>query len=78
MFKEKLKIFLFGTDFDIQYKKNNIMKRLTTLFAFCSIILTSSCTGPSGPPGYDNIGKVFEATINFNQGNDYSTLITFP
>jgi len=21
MFKEKLKIFLFGTDFDIQYKK---------------------------------------------------------
>jgi len=78
MFKEKLKIFLFGTDFDIQYKKNNIMKRLTTLFAFCSIILTSSCTGPAGPPGYDNIGKVFEATINFNQGNDYSTLITFP
>ena len=65
MFKERLKIFLFGTDFDIEYKKNNIMKRLTTLFAFCTIILTSSCTGPAGPPGYDNIGKVFEASKTF-------------
>ncbi|RZP11347.1 MAG: collagen-like protein [Flavobacteriales bacterium] len=54
------------------------MERLTTLFAICTIILTFSCTGPAGPPGYDNIGKVFEATINFNQDNDYSRLITFP
>lgn len=57
------------------------MKKLSLLFTICTFVLISSCTGPAGPPGppgYDNLGQVFETTINFNQGNNYSRLITYP
>jgi hypothetical protein len=57
------------------------MKKLSLLFTICTFVLFSSCTGPAGPPGppgYDNLGQVFETTINFNQGNSYSRLITYP
>ena len=57
------------------------MKKLSLLFAVCTFVLISSCTGPAGPPGpagYDNLAQVFEATINFNEGNNYSRLITYP
>ncbi len=57
------------------------MKKLSLLFAVCTFIIFSSCEGPAGPPGppgYDNLAQVFEATINFNEGNSYSRLITYP
>jgi hypothetical protein len=54
------------------------MKKLSLLFTLCAFVLLSSCTGPAGPPGYDNFAKVFEATANFNPGNSYSRLVTFP
>ena len=69
--------FLFGTDFDYIQKKY-IMKKLFTPLALFFTIFITSCTGPAGPPGYDNLGKVFETTINFNQGNGYARLVTFP
>lgn len=57
------------------------MKKLSLLFATFSFILLSSCTGPAGPPGpagYDNLAQVFETTINFNEGNGFSRLISYP
>ena len=54
------------------------MKKLFIPVVLCLITFITSCTGPEGPPGYDNLGKVFETTINFNQGNGYARLVTFP
>ncbi len=57
------------------------MKKLSLLFTLCAFVLFSSCEGPQGPPGapgYSELGQVFEANINFNQGNGYSRLITYP
>lgn len=54
------------------------MKKLPLLFTLCVFVLLSSCTGPAGPPGYSGLGQVFEATANFNPGNSYSKLVTFP
>jgi hypothetical protein len=54
------------------------MKKLFIPIILCLITFITSCTGPEGPPGYDNLGKVFETTINFNQGNGYARLVTFP
>tara|TARA_R110000787_G_scaffold17180_2_gene54217 strand:+ start:3755 stop:4258 length:504 start_codon:yes stop_codon:yes gene_type:complete len=57
------------------------MKKLSLLFTLCAFVLLTSCTGPAGPPGangYDNLAQVFETTANFNPGNSYSRLVTFP
>ena len=57
------------------------MKKLPLLFTLCAFVLLSSCIGPDGPPGPPGVGelaKVFEATANFNPGNSYSKLVTFP
>ena len=57
------------------------MKNLLILFAISTTLLFSSCEGPEGPPGLDGInilGQVFEVTIDFTPGNDFSNLITFP
>ena len=54
------------------------MKKLFIPKVLFLITFITSCTGPEGPPGFDNIGKVFETTINFNQGNGYARLVTFP
>lgn len=34
--------------------------------------------GSQGPPGINILGQVFETTINFNSGNNYSVVINFP
>jgi hypothetical protein len=57
------------------------MKNLFLLLAISSTIIFTSCEGPAGPqgpPGFDTLGQVFETNINFNEGNGYSRLITFP
>ena len=57
------------------------MKKLPLLFTLCAFVLLSSCIGPDGPPGPPGdgeLGKVFEATANFNPNNSYSRLVTFP
>lgn len=54
------------------------MKKLSLLFTLCVLVLLTSCTGPAGPPGDSELAQVFEATANFNPGNSYSRLVTFP
>ncbi len=57
------------------------MKKLFLLLAISTSIIFTSCEGPSGPPGPQGdtlLGLVFEATINFNEANSYSRLVTFP
>ena len=65
-------------NFADEFKKIIIMKKLSLLFTLCAFVLLISCTGPAGPPGYSELGKVFEATANFNPNNSYSRLVTFP
>ncbi len=59
------------------------MKTKITLFlAFISLITLQSCTinENDNPPQQDNdtISEVFEVTRNFNNANDYSTIVAYP
>lgn len=57
------------------------MKRIILFVAFTSAFLFSSCEGPVGPPGVPGVnilGQVFEANIDFNVGNNFGQLVTFP
>ncbi len=57
------------------------MKHLILFLAATSTLLFSSCKGDTGPPGADGVnilGQVFEVTVDFTPGNDYSNLITIP
>ena len=57
------------------------MKSIILFLAFTSAILFSSCEGPQGPPGLSGtniLGQVFEVNINFNTGNNFGRLVTFP
>ena len=57
------------------------MKNILLFVAFTSAILFSSCEGPVGPPGDSGInilGQVFEVNIDFNAGNNFGQLVTFP
>ena len=57
------------------------MKSIVLFVAFASTILFSSCEGPEGPPGQSGVnilGQVFEVNINFNTGNNFGQLVTFP
>jgi len=57
------------------------MKRIILFVAITSTILFSSCEGPAGPPGQSGVnilGQVFEVTIDFNTGNNFGQLVTFP
>ena len=55
---------MFWNEFCNKNKKIIIMKKLSLLFTLCAFVLLISCTGPAGPPGYSELGKVFEATAN--------------
>ena len=57
------------------------MKSIVLFVAFASSILFSSCEGPEGPPGESGVnilGQVFEVEIDFNTGNNFGQLVTFP
>lgn len=57
------------------------MKNLLLFFALSTTIILSSCEGDQGPPGEPGInilGQVFEVTVDFTPGNDFSQLIDFP
>ncbi len=54
------------------------MKKLFLLLAISLTFIFTSCEGPQGPPGDSFLGQVFETNINFNEGNGYSRLVTFP
>lgn len=57
------------------------MKNLLLLFALSTSLVFTSCTGdrgPQGEPGINILGQVFEVTVDFTPGNNYSRLIQFP
>jgi hypothetical protein len=69
------------------------MRKYLTLFigiagAFVLSFGLSSCEGPAGPPGPPGedgidgadglIGTIFEAEVDFDGSNDYSTVVEFP
>ena len=65
----------------INLDKKETMRHIILFLAVTSTFLFSSCTGPEGPPGDSGLnilGQVFETTINFNNGNDFSQIVTFP
>lgn len=57
------------------------MKKIFLLIAITGSLTFSSCEGDPGPPGEPGInilGQVFEVTVNFTVGNDFSRLVTIP
>lgn len=60
------------------------MKNLILFLALSSGLIFTSCTGdpgppgPQGEPGVNILGQVFEVTVDFTPGNDFSRLIQFP
>ena len=57
------------------------MKKIFLLIAITGSLIFASCEGDPGPPGAPGInilGQVFEVTINFTDGNDFSRLVTIP
>jgi hypothetical protein len=60
------------------------MKNLLLFLALSTTILFTSCTGDQGPPGppgdpgINILGQVFEVTVNFTPGNDFSQIVDFP
>ncbi len=57
------------------------MKKIFLLIAITGSLIFSSCEGDPGPPGAPGInilGQVFEVTVNFTVGNDFSRLVTIP
>lgn len=57
------------------------MKKIFLLIAITGSLIFSSCEGDPGPPGEPGInilGQVFEVTVNFTAGNDFSRLVTIP
>lgn len=56
------------------------MKKILLLFSVVGMLVLQGCEGPPGPPGppgYNIEAAVFERTIDFNFGNNFSDLITF-
>jgi len=54
------------------------MKRIFLLLSLTLVLILSSCEGPQGEPGINILGQVFETTVDFTSGNDYSQLVQFP
>tara|TARA_R110002050_G_scaffold117984_1_gene235035 strand:+ start:72 stop:584 length:513 start_codon:yes stop_codon:yes gene_type:complete len=57
------------------------MKNILLFLALSSTILFTSCEGDPGPPGQDGglvYAQVFETTVNFNSGNNFENLVTYP
>ncbi|TDI75295.1 MAG: collagen-like protein, partial [Bacteroidetes bacterium] len=57
------------------------MKKIFLLIAIAGSLIFSSCEGdpgPQGEPGINILGQVFEVTVNFTAGNDFSRLVTIP
>jgi hypothetical protein len=68
-------------NFRLNLKKYSIMKNILLFLALSSTVLFTSCEGDPGPPGLDGglvYAQVFETTVNFNSGNDFENLITYP
>lgn len=54
------------------------MKRFGTTICLLLFFALASCKGDRGPAGINILGQVFETTVNFNSGNNFSAFINFP
>ena len=57
------------------------MKQLLFFLALSTTVFFVSCEGDPGPPGEPGInilGQVFEVTVDFTPGNNFSQLVNFP
>ncbi|QNJ98883.1 collagen-like protein [Constantimarinum furrinae] len=57
------------------------MKQLLLFLALSTTVFFVSCEGDPGPPGEPGInilGQVFEVTVDFTPGNNFSQLVNFP
>jgi hypothetical protein len=55
--------------------------KITLILAFIGMITLQSCTineNETPPVDNDTISEVFEVTRNFNNANNYSTIVTYP
>lgn len=51
---------------------------IMSILLVLSLVACKGDRGPQGPAGTNILGQVFERTVDFNSGNEFSTLITFP
>lgn len=56
-------------------KKSGIIMSLLLLF---TLVACRGDRGPQGPPGINLLGQVFETTVNFHSGNNFSNVINYP
>lgn len=51
---------------------------IMSLLLVLSLVACKGDRGPQGPAGINILGQVFEKTVNFNSGNNFSVFIDFP
>ena len=51
---------------------------IMALFLAFSLVACKGDRGPQGAPGINILGQVFETTINFSPGNNFSVFVDFP
>lgn len=51
---------------------------IMSLLLVLSLVACKGDRGPQGPAGINILGQVFEKTVNFNPGNNFSVFIDFP
>lgn len=49
-----------------------------SLFLLFSLVACKGDRGPQGPAGVNILGQVFETTVDFNSGNNFSAVIDYP
>src|SRR5699024_10966460 len=57
------------------------MKRFGITIGLLLFFVLVSCKGdrgPQGPAGINILGQVFETTVSFNPGNNFSAIVDFP
>lgn len=49
-----------------------------SLFLLVTLVACKGDRGPQGPPGQNILGQVFEKTVDFNAGNNFTAVIGYP
>lgn len=49
-----------------------------SLFLLFTLVACKGDRGPQGPAGTNLLGQVFEATVDFHSGNDFTVIVDYP